>query len=158
MHSQTEKTIPKHYPSPIFLSKTTYISWRAMTRNSTQKNSNNNYVSSFADGFRGYLGCCYVDHLFHSCPNKASKDMKQFCQDLPLKGLFPILLLSRPLPSMFTHINHLQRCLVFMLFRLYQQSFPNFPKTNADFNWIHWERSYLKVLFSIIVLLLFHRE
>ena len=46
-------------------------------------NSTTNYISRFADGFCGCLGCGSVFHLFRECPEKHNKTMRyNFFQDL----------------------------------------------------------------------------
>ena len=76
MHSQTKKTIGEYHPSG-----NTLQDYRPLVKGNDgkfyPKNSNNNYVGRFADGFRGCIGYGFVDALFRAYPDKANKDMKQ---------------------------------------------------------------------------------
>ena len=39
-------------------------------------NRTNTYISRFADGFRSYLGCGSMAHLFQKCPEKNNEAIK----------------------------------------------------------------------------------
>ena len=75
MHFQAEKRIREHHPPGTpFQDNSPFI--KGNDGKFYPRNLINNYVSRFADVFRRYLGCGFVDYVFHACPSKASKDMK----------------------------------------------------------------------------------
>ena len=77
MYSQAESTIRSHTntskqsrPSrPLVIEK---------ERKSYPMNPTINYISRFADWFRGCLGFGSVAHLFRECPEKNNKEIKYF--------------------------------------------------------------------------------
>ena len=77
MSSLEKKTIREHHsPGNPFQDN------RPLTKGGNEKfypkNLINSYVIRFTDEFCVYLGCGSVDHIFRSCPFKASKDMTHF--------------------------------------------------------------------------------
>ena len=85
MISQTEETIRSHTGTPhihtqLRPSRPLVI---GKDRKSYPINPTTNYISRFADGFRGCLGCGSESHLFRACPMKHDRQMKfKFFADL----------------------------------------------------------------------------
>ena len=136
------------------LSKTIYLSWRVITRKSTQRiQIIVTLVASLTEFVNALVVTLWITYSVRILIKK-SKDMKQKKFKifwlmyiplgslsriyLPLKWLLLLQLLPRPLSSIScsltrTHSNHLQSCLVFMLFALVLTIFPNLSKKECRF-------------------------
>ena len=75
MYSQTESSIRSHNPTTPH-SRPSRPLMKGNNGKFYPKNSITNYISRFADGFSGCLGCGSESHKFRECPQKNSSEMK----------------------------------------------------------------------------------
>ena len=92
-------------------------------------NLTTNYISLFADGFRGCLGCGSVSHLSRECSEKHNKAMKyNFFQDL--NSHMPSTRTNEDTPTDQSNIFSAQP----LAFNSYTS---NLPSHNSQFNRVH---------------------